>query len=98
MRIEFTELGQLEIIAENKTEAYALNAWIEKNVDTCNMIIKPKMIWFDTYIKMKKCREKLFWLSIKKVEDCLFMRRNGFIGKIIYDYSICLRLFGINIL
>jgi len=39
-----------------------------------------------------------FWLSIKKVEDCLFSRRNGYVGKIIFGYSIRLRLFGKDII
>lgn len=39
-----------------------------------------------------------FWLSIKKAEDCLFSRRNGYVGKIIFGYSIRLRLFGKDII
>jgi len=52
---------------------------------------------------MKKVKEseffgkQSFWLSIKKAEKCLFSRRNGFVGKIILGYSICLRLFNYNI-
>lgn len=41
---------------------------------------------------------KPFWLSIKKAKDCLFSRRLGFQGKIIFDYSVRLRLFGIDII
>lgn len=37
-----------------------------------------------------------FWLSIKKAKDCLFSRRNGYRGKIIFGYSICIRIFGYN--
>ena len=33
------------------------------------------------------------WLSIKKAKDCLFSRRLGYQGKIIFGYSIRLRLF-----
>lgn len=38
------------------------------------------------------------WLSIEHKSNCLFARRNGNIGKIIFGYSICLRLFGKDIL
>jgi len=34
-----------------------------------------------------------FWLSIKKKENCLFSRRNGYEGKIVFGYSIRLKLF-----
>jgi len=39
-----------------------------------------------------------FWLSIRKAKNCFFSRRNGFFGKVIYGYSICLRLFSYDIL
>lgn len=39
-------------------------------------------------------KEKPFWLSIRKAQNCLFSRRNGYFGKVIFGYSICLRLFG----
>lgn len=39
----------------------------------------------------------MFWLSIKRAEDCLFSRRLGYEGKIIKGYSVCLRLFGKDI-
>ena len=42
-------------------------------------------------IDMRKLK---FWLSIKPVSKCYFSRRNGFFGKIIFGYSVCLRLFG----
>ena len=41
---------------------------------------------------------RYFFLSIKKKGNCLFSRRNGRIGKLIFGYSILLRLFGIVIL
>lgn len=41
---------------------------------------------------------KANWVSIKKKKNCLFSRRNGFYGKIILGYSICLRIFGITII
>lgn len=39
-----------------------------------------------------------FWLSIKKAKNCLFSRRNGHKGKIVFGYSIRLVLFGLNII
>lgn len=36
---------------------------------------------------------KPFWLSIRKAKNCLFSRRLGIRGKVIFGYSICLRLF-----
>jgi len=38
------------------------------------------------------------WLSIKRKDKCLFSRRNGIVGKIIFGYSIRLRLFGKDII
>jgi len=38
------------------------------------------------------------WLSIRKASDCLFSRRNGIKGKIIFGYSVCLRLFNKDII
>lgn len=34
-----------------------------------------------------------FYISIRKKEDCYFSRRNGYRGKILFGYSICLRVF-----
>jgi hypothetical protein len=39
-----------------------------------------------------------FWLSIKPVGECLYSRRNGYVGMLMFGYSICLRLFGRDIL
>ena len=41
---------------------------------------------------------KRFWISIQRAERCLFSRRNGYQGKIIFGYSVCVRLFNIDIL
>lgn len=38
--------------------------------------------------------EKRFWFSMKPKNKCLFSRRNGYVGRIVFGYSICLRLFG----
>jgi hypothetical protein len=43
-------------------------------------------------------KTKKFWLSVKKKEKCLFSRRHGYIGKIIFGYSVRLRLFGRGII
>lgn len=48
--------------------------------------------------KNKIYNYKYNWISIKKDKNCLFSRRNGYYGKIFFKYSICIRLFGINII
>lgn len=50
------------------------------------------------YIADNKDTNIRFWLSIKKASNCLFSRRNGFQGKIIFGYSVRLRLFNIDII
>lgn len=42
--------------------------------------------------------KKSFWVSIKKQKNCLYSRRNGHIGKIIFGYSVCIRLFYVDLL
>jgi hypothetical protein len=37
--------------------------------------------------------KKSLWFSVVKIEDCLFSRRNGYTGKHILGYSVCLRIF-----
>lgn len=39
-----------------------------------------------------------FWISIRRAQDCLFSRRNGYTGKIIFGWSVCIRLFSRNLL
>ena len=39
-----------------------------------------------------------FWLSIVPVKKCLFSRRNGYVGVRICGYSVCLRLFNVDLL
>lgn len=43
-------------------------------------------------------KEQQNWLSIKKANKCLFSRRNGIKGKLIFGYSVMLRIFGIDII
>lgn len=38
--------------------------------------------------------EQLFFISIRKANKCLFSRRNGILGNIVFGYSIVIRLFG----
>lgn len=38
-----------------------------------------------------------FWLSIINKQKCLFSRRNGYIGKLMFNHSVCLRLFGFDL-
>jgi len=44
-----------------------------------------------------KIEKKRFWISVLWAEDCLFGRRLGIEGKIIFGYSIRLRMFGKDI-
>lgn len=39
-----------------------------------------------------------FFFSVKPISKCLFSRRYGYKGKRILGYSVCLRLFGKDIL
>lgn len=42
--------------------------------------------------------KKPFWISIRKASDCLFSRRYGHVGKVVFGYSVCVRLFGKDII
>ncbi len=42
--------------------------------------------------------KKPFWLSIRRANRCLYSRRTGSFGKRIFGFSVCLRLFGIDII
>lgn len=48
--------------------------------------------------RQARIRNKQFWVSIIPAKDCLFSRRNGYIGKLILGYSVCVRLFGYDLL
>jgi hypothetical protein len=50
------------------------------------------------YIKRIGMRERQFWISIRKAKNCLYSRRNGYIGSIICGYSVVIRLFGHDLL
>jgi hypothetical protein len=55
---------------------------------------KPVILNEDTFFMHRK----RFWISVRKAENCLFSRRLGYQGKIIRGYSVCVRLFNIDIL
>ena len=40
---------------------------------------------------------RMFYISIKRKDKCLFSRRNGYKGKLIFGYSVLLILFGFEI-
>ena len=42
--------------------------------------------------------KKRFWFSVKRASNCLFSRRNGLTGWRVCGLSICLRLFGKDLL
>ena len=58
----------------------------------------PEILTILKYIKHTQMRKRWFWVSIRKAKNCLFSRRNGYVGKVICGYSVCLRLFNINVL
>ena len=39
-------------------------------------------------------RKRLFYISIKRKSKCLDVRKEGYIGRLIFGYSIILKLFG----
>jgi hypothetical protein len=39
-------------------------------------------------------RKSLFYISIKRKSKCLLIRKQGYIGTLIFGYSIMLKLFG----
>lgn len=78
---------------ENKNGIIPLNRHFKKQIASLTNedffeILKP----YETILIKKN------WISIKKISKCLFSRRNGKMGIRLFGYSICLRLFGKNIL
>jgi len=43
-------------------------------------------------------KKKKFWALIKKADKCLFSRRNGYEGKILFGYSVMIRLFNYDLI
>lgn len=39
-------------------------------------------------------RKRLFFISIKRKSKCLDIRKQGYIGRLVFGYSIMLKLFG----
>ena len=56
------------------------------------LVGNPLMFW------SLKSGRYAFYVSMRKIEKCLFSRRIGKTGKRILGYSICLRLFNKDIL
>jgi hypothetical protein len=50
------------------------------------------------YKPFKYLCQQWVWLSIKKASKCFFSRRNGYQGKVIFGYSIRLRLFKMEVI
>lgn len=79
------------------------NNWFPKNFweYVCDGI-GAGAFYYGFYLLLPKKKQTLnrkwFWLSIRKSKDCLFSRRSGHIGKIVFGYSICLRMFNRDIL
>ena len=70
MKAEISEEGYLIVIAEDNTEAYALDSWYTKNIDGCSLRFRdeyPKCFYIDTRIpkitlfKRIKFRIQLFF-------------------------------------
>ena len=57
-------------------------------------IIQPKLN--KRSVSRSCAADKKFWISIRRAKDCLFSRRNGYVGKVIFGWSVCIRLFGRN--
>jgi len=43
-------------------------------------------------------KRKPFWFSVRRASTCLFSRRNGYVGKKFWGFSVCLRLFNKDLL
>jgi len=50
------------------------------------------------YKPFKYLCQQWFWLSVKKASECFFSRRNGYSGKVVFGYSIRLRLFKMEVI
>lgn len=74
--------------------------WKDKQKSKVKFVEKEDGRFNVQFLKSSLCsilsKNERFWISIKKAKDCLFSRRNGYRGKIIFGYSICIRIFGIN--
>ena len=57
----------------------------------------PVAIGLDYHLRHRTI-QKPYWVSIKRAKNCLFSRRYGHKGKLFFGWSICVRLFGYDIL
>jgi len=48
----------------------------------------------EQYEQICNSRKRNFYISIKRKSKCLEIRKQGYIGKLIFGYSIILKLFG----
>ena len=48
----------------------------------------------EQYEQVCNSRKRNFYISIKRKSKCLEIRKQGYIGKLIFGYSIILKLFG----
>jgi hypothetical protein len=62
------------------------------------MLQEIKVMILILFIKTASVKNKKFWFSIKRAKDCLFSRRLGFRGKIIFGYSVRLRVFNFDVI
>ncbi len=60
--------------------------------------LKAEQHYSNPSLTLRPKKTRLFWLSIKRLDKCLFSRRNGYQGLRVMDWSVCLRLFGKDML
>jgi hypothetical protein len=56
------------------------------------------LVLFLKHVKVNALTARTNWLSVKKAKHCAYSRRKGYSGKIIFGYSIRLRLFNKDLL
>ena len=68
-----------------------LSIWIGSPSVECDVLDKDKC---EYTVRVRKP----FWVSVKRKEKCLYSRRNGYLGTLIFGYSVMVRLFNKDIL
>lgn len=67
-------------------------------IENAKIMVEREFLNFLDHINGAHINNEIkFFLSIKKLDKCLFSRRLGYRGMIIGKYSVLLRLFGKNI-
>lgn len=104
---------QREVVADKLREGkkvlcvtHDIEKYITELKEFCDIYAEAELVFTNgrlqegTYYvsEVKLFSNKNFWLSIRLAKDCVFSRRNGIIGKIIFGYSIRLRLFGRDVI